>query len=57
MSIPLTNSDEYDHDSFIAFKIQLYSNETIMSIPLTNSDEYDHDSFIAFKFNYILMKD
>ncbi len=35
MSIPFTNSNEYAHDSFITFKKQLYSNETIMSIPLT----------------------
>ncbi|MHB1178832.1 MAG: hypothetical protein ACYCZO_10935 [Daejeonella sp.] len=49
MSIPLTNSNEYAHDSFITVKKQLYSNETIMSIPLTNRDEYAHDSFIAFK--------
>ncbi|MHB1178628.1 MAG: hypothetical protein ACYCZO_09890 [Daejeonella sp.] len=27
MSIPLTNRDEYAHDSFIAFKKQLYSDE------------------------------
>ncbi|MHB1179102.1 MAG: hypothetical protein ACYCZO_12320 [Daejeonella sp.] len=49
MSIPLTNSHEYAHDSFITIKKQLYSDETIMSIPLTNSHEYAHDSFITIK--------
>ncbi len=33
MSMPLTNSKEYAHDSFITDKNKLYTDETIMSIP------------------------
>ncbi|MHB1177303.1 MAG: hypothetical protein ACYCZO_03135 [Daejeonella sp.] len=39
MSIPLTNSHEYAHDSFIALKKQLYTDETCMSLPLTQRHE------------------
>lgn len=50
ISIPLTNSNEYD-DSFTTDQKQIYPDENIVNAPVANSDVQSNDEFINTKEN------